>query len=154
VLENSTTKEIYLDCYLRVYPWEIKRSNVRRGTYIFVKVALGNVTLYSRKVSLVGVVKEIYVGGRYADIFLTLNEDVIRLRLWPEKRHLIEIKGISERKYVEAYGVLREDRDGSIYVSLQAVRIVGEKYLEDFHSKIVDDRRFLREYFEKALLRS
>lgn len=108
--ENSDTREIYLDCFLKIYPWEIKTNNVKRGTNIFVKIQLGNIILYSRKVSLAGRVKEIYKGEKFTDILLEAKEDVVPLRLWPEKQHLLDVKNIEENSFLKAFGTLREDR--------------------------------------------
>ncbi|NAZ24952.1 MAG: hypothetical protein GU357_04255 [Thermofilum sp.] len=146
--ENSDTREIYLDCFLKIYPWEIKTNNVKRGTNVFVKIQLGNIVLYSRKVSLAGRVKEIYKGEKFTDILLEAKEDVVLLRLWPEKQRLLDVKNIEENSFLKAFGTLREDRDGNIYVSVLALSRIPENHIESFYTSVEEDRRFFERFLK------
>ena len=74
--ENVPTKEIFLDCFLRIFPWELKTKTVKRGRHFFIKISLNKLTIYSQKVSLVGKIMKIYTGKKFTDLVLETEESL------------------------------------------------------------------------------
>ncbi|ABL77807.1 OB-fold nucleic acid binding domain-containing protein [Thermofilum pendens] len=147
--EGREGYEILLDCFLKALPSEVVAGAVKRGSVVYFRVVHGKAVLMSRKIAVVGRVQGVVHGDKFTDIVLGDGSGTVTVRFWSEKKGLLEDKGLAEGSTAKVLGVLRESREGTVYVTPIAVQSVPDGYLEEFTARIREDRDFLATFIEK-----